>query len=76
MAAISNDLFREAYTFDDVLLKPGLSDVMPSEVDVRSDPPMRRVIMQRDPTRGGWSPSMCPLTTPDCHSPNRAGSVT
>jgi IMP dehydrogenase len=36
MAAISNDLFREAYTFDDVLLKPGLSDVMPSEVDVRS----------------------------------------
>jgi len=36
MAAISNDPFREAYTFDDVLLKPGLSDVMPSEVDVRS----------------------------------------
>jgi IMP dehydrogenase len=36
MAAISKDLFREAYTFDDVLLKPGLSDVMPSEVDVRS----------------------------------------
>src|SRR4029077_1528051 len=27
---------REAYTFDDVLLKPGLSDVMPSEVDIRS----------------------------------------
>ncbi|MCL2716395.1 MAG: IMP dehydrogenase [Alphaproteobacteria bacterium] len=26
----------EAYTFDDVLLKPGLSDVMPSEVDIRS----------------------------------------
>ena len=36
MAANSNDLFREAYTFDDVLLKPGLSDVMPSEVDIRS----------------------------------------
>ena len=36
MAAISNDPFREAYTFDDVLLKPGLSDVMPSEVDIRS----------------------------------------
>jgi IMP dehydrogenase len=36
MAAISKDLFREAYTFDDVLLKPGLSDVMPSEVDIRS----------------------------------------
>src|SRR5258705_7676646 len=27
---------REAYTFDDVLLKPGLSDVLPSEVDIRS----------------------------------------
>jgi len=36
MAAISKDLPREAYTFDDVLLKPGLSDVMPSEVDIRS----------------------------------------
>ncbi len=36
MAAISKGSFREAYTFDDVLLKPGLSDVMPSEVDIRS----------------------------------------
>src|SRR5262249_35794205 len=27
---------REAYTFDDVLLKPGLSEVLPSEVDIRS----------------------------------------
>jgi len=36
MAATSRDLPREAYTFDDVLLKPGLSDVMPSEVDVHS----------------------------------------
>src|SRR6202011_2952520 len=27
---------REAFTLDDVLLKPGLSDVLPSEVDVRS----------------------------------------
>ncbi len=36
MAAVSSDLFRQAYTFDDVLLKPGLSDVMPSEVDIRS----------------------------------------
>ena len=26
----------EAFTFDDVLLKPGLSDVLPSDVDVRS----------------------------------------
>src|SRR5260370_4709848 len=28
--------FREAFTFDDVLLKPGHSDVLPSEVDIRS----------------------------------------
>ncbi len=27
---------REALTFDDVLLKPGLSDVLPSEVDIRT----------------------------------------
>src|SRR6202161_1225763 len=27
---------REGLTFDDVLIRPGLSDVMPSEVDVRS----------------------------------------
>ena len=26
----------EAYTFDDVLLKPGLSDVLPSDVDICS----------------------------------------
>jgi IMP dehydrogenase len=26
----------EAFTFDDVLLKPGLSDVLPSDVDIRS----------------------------------------
>src|SRR5579863_493316 len=36
MAITSNGILREAYTFDDVLLKPGLSDVMPSEVDIRS----------------------------------------
>ena len=36
MATISKDLPREAYTFDDVLLKPGLSDVLPSDVDIRS----------------------------------------
>jgi IMP dehydrogenase len=36
MAINSRDLLREAYTFDDVLLKPGLSDVMPSDVDIRS----------------------------------------
>ena len=27
---------REALTFDDVLLQPGLSDVLPSEVDIRT----------------------------------------
>src|ERR1700709_2748628 len=27
---------REAYTFDDVLLRPGLSDILPSEADIRS----------------------------------------
>jgi IMP dehydrogenase len=27
---------REAFTFDDVLLKPGLSDVLPSEADIRT----------------------------------------
>src|SRR3984885_12361394 len=36
MAATSRDLPPEAYTFDDVLLKPGLSDVMPADVDIRS----------------------------------------
>jgi IMP dehydrogenase len=36
MPAKSNGSFREALTFDDVLLEPGLSDVLPSEVDVRS----------------------------------------
>jgi IMP dehydrogenase len=36
MAATSRNSPREAYTFDDVLLKPGLSDVIPSDVDVRS----------------------------------------
>jgi IMP dehydrogenase len=31
-----NGSFREAFTFDDVLLRPGLSEVLPSEVDIRS----------------------------------------
>src|SRR5881296_3002383 len=31
-----NQGIREAFTFDDVLLKPGLSDVLPAEVDIRS----------------------------------------
>ena len=33
---VSDGLAREALTFDDVLLKPGLSDVMPGQADVRS----------------------------------------
>jgi IMP dehydrogenase len=36
MALTSRDVPREAYTFDDVLLKPGLSDILPSEADIRS----------------------------------------
>ena len=27
---------REGLTFDDVLIRPGLSDVLPSEADVRT----------------------------------------
>ena len=34
--SFTNDRFREAFTFDDVLLRPGLSDVLPSEVEIRS----------------------------------------
>src|ERR1700709_235571 len=36
--AVGNGLqgIREAFTFDDVLLKPGLSDILPSEADIRS----------------------------------------
>jgi IMP dehydrogenase len=36
MAKMSNGSPELALTFDDVLLKPGLSDVMPSDVDIRS----------------------------------------
>jgi IMP dehydrogenase len=36
MAVKSSEAPREAFTFDDVLLKPGLSDVMPAEADIRS----------------------------------------
>ncbi len=36
MASSPTVSLREALTFDDVLLQPGLSDVLPSEVDVRS----------------------------------------
>jgi IMP dehydrogenase len=36
MAVNSRNGLREALTFDDVLLRPGLSEVLPSEVDIRS----------------------------------------
>ena len=36
MALIANGNLSEALTFDDVLLKPGLSEVMPSDADVRT----------------------------------------
>lgn len=36
MAVIQGPRFQEAFTFDDVLLKPGLSEILPSEADVRS----------------------------------------
>ncbi len=36
MAVKSNGSPREALTFDDVLIKPGLSEVLPSEADIRS----------------------------------------
>src|SRR4051795_2734345 len=36
MVTDSDGRLREALTFDDVLLQPGASDVLPSEVDVRS----------------------------------------
>ncbi len=36
MADKNNGALREALTFDDVLIKPGLSDVMPADADIRS----------------------------------------
>ena len=33
---LANGALREAWTFDDVLLRPGLSEVLPSEVDIGS----------------------------------------
>src|SRR5918911_3858065 len=36
MAHKSNGTPREALTFDDVLIQPGLSEILPSEADVRS----------------------------------------
>src|SRR6266571_5456318 len=32
----SNGSLREALTFDDVLLRPGLSELMPSDADIRT----------------------------------------
>jgi IMP dehydrogenase len=36
MASRNKDNPREALTFDDVLIQPGLSEVLPSDVDIRS----------------------------------------
>ena len=36
MAAKNNASPREALTFDDVLIMPGLSETMPADVDIRS----------------------------------------
>ena len=36
MAKKTNGEFPEALTFDDVLIRPGLSEVLPSDVDIRS----------------------------------------
>src|SRR5579872_3495407 len=36
MAGPANGSLTEALTFDDVLLKPGLSEILPSEADVRT----------------------------------------
>jgi IMP dehydrogenase len=36
MAISGGTVFREALTFDDVLIRPGLSEVMPADVDIRS----------------------------------------
>jgi IMP dehydrogenase len=36
MAVTSNANPREALTFDDVLIKPGLSEILPADVDIRS----------------------------------------
>jgi IMP dehydrogenase len=36
MAQIVNNSLPEALTFDDVLLRPGLSELLPSEADIRS----------------------------------------
>ena len=34
--AVNNGALREALTFDDVLIQPGLSEVMPADADIRS----------------------------------------
>ena len=36
MAAKNNGSPREGLTFDDVLIRPGLSEVLPADVDIRS----------------------------------------
>jgi hypothetical protein len=47
-----------------------------SWVIVRSTPPIRRVVVNLEPTLDGRPSSMRTLTTSSCHSANREGSVT
>jgi hypothetical protein len=44
-------------------------------VDLCSTRPIRRVVVNLEPTLGGWCPSIRTLTTSSCHSANREGSV-
>ena len=56
MATVQQGI-REALTFDDVLLKPGLSDVMPGEVDIRFLGPATSDVEARsrmDKVRENW----------------------
>ena len=36
ISKLTNGAFREALTFDDVLLRPGLSELLPSDADIRT----------------------------------------
>jgi hypothetical protein len=54
----------------------GGSNSVISEVKVRSAPAIRRTMKHLEPTAGGRPSSVPPVTMPDCHSPNREGSLT
>ena len=63
---------REAYTFDDVLLKPGLSDVLPSEVDIHSRVTRRALTHTRAARDRGSSRFHADA---DSRVPHRGGSL-